>query len=258
MSNPPLPEELLDHIVDFLHGSKDALESFCLVSKSWIPRCRKHLFDYVEFCHSANLQSWKNTFPDPSTSPARYAKTLLVGCPEFVAAEDAQDDGWIPTFTRVVCLKIDASRARYHYKAPDIPLGHFRGLSPILKSLHITSNVLLAQTFYLVCSFPLLEDLSLVISHQYGSRFGKVDAAQPSILQPFTGTLKFSMHSGTSTVATLLLSLPGGLHFRKLDLVGIYGDASPLATALVERCSHTLDTIVIRIFVSRLCFHRPR
>ena len=76
MSDPPLPEELLDSVVDFLYDERDALKSCCLVSKSWIPRTLEHIFAQVEFFGTENLESWKTTFPDPSTSPACYAKSL--------------------------------------------------------------------------------------------------------------------------------------------------------------------------------------
>src|ERR1700753_246461 len=51
MSGPRLPAELLDHIADLLRD-RETLESCCLVSKSWIPRARKHLFACVAF-HTA-------------------------------------------------------------------------------------------------------------------------------------------------------------------------------------------------------------
>ena len=38
MSNLHLPAETLDHIVDHLHDTKDALRNCCLGSKSWVPR----------------------------------------------------------------------------------------------------------------------------------------------------------------------------------------------------------------------------
>lgn len=45
-------------------------------------------------------------FPDPSTSPARYTKSLFIGCPREVVAADAGEGGWIQTFPRVVELEI--------------------------------------------------------------------------------------------------------------------------------------------------------
>ena len=78
MSNLGLPTELLDKIFDLLHDDTDTLKRCCLVSKSWIPPTRKRLFAEVEFFSPKIRQAWKNTFPDPSTSPACYTKSLQV------------------------------------------------------------------------------------------------------------------------------------------------------------------------------------
>jgi hypothetical protein len=42
-----------------------------------------------------------------------------------------------------------------------------------------------------------------------------------------------------------LLSLPGGIHFRKLTLKWLYEEDLLTATALVEECSHTLESLDI-------------
>jgi len=106
MSNPHLPAELLDHIVGFLRDTEYALRSCCLVSKSWIPRTRKHLFADIQLDTKEDAESWKQIFPDPSTSPACYTKTLLVSCPRVVTAADVEVGGWIRGFSRVVYLKV--------------------------------------------------------------------------------------------------------------------------------------------------------
>ena len=74
MPDPRLPPELLDHVLDLLRYEKRVLGSCCLVSKSWIPRTRKHLFANVRFEIERDLESWKKVFPDPSTSPTCYTK----------------------------------------------------------------------------------------------------------------------------------------------------------------------------------------
>src|ERR1700753_2421214 len=107
MPNPHLPAELLDDIVDLIHDARNALKSCCLVSKSWIPRTRKHLFANVAFHSCEELQSWKNRFPDPSTSPACYARSLFINFrAQVITAVDVEQSGWITTFSRVVRLKV--------------------------------------------------------------------------------------------------------------------------------------------------------
>ena len=91
MSDPYLPAETLDHVVDLLHNTRDALRNCSLVSKLWIPCTRKHLFAIIKFPTKASLQSWKKTFPDPPSSPARYTKILTINC----TPADAEVGDWI-------------------------------------------------------------------------------------------------------------------------------------------------------------------
>ena len=107
MTNPRLPPEILDYILDTLHGETKTLWDCCIVAKSWIPRTRKHLFADVNFSSPKDLESWKKAFPDPSNSPACYTHTLSVKFPQVVTAADGEEDGWIRTFSRVVCLAVD-------------------------------------------------------------------------------------------------------------------------------------------------------
>ena len=144
MSNPILPAELLDHIVDHL-DTICALRNCCLVSKSWIPRTRKHLFTKINFDVGQKLHSWKRTFPDPSTSPACYAKTLSIDCLPAVTAADAEVGGWIRSFSRVVHLEMDSnSEAVIESMISFVP---FHGFSPFIKSLRIDSALLPSSGF---------------------------------------------------------------------------------------------------------------
>ena len=157
MSNPYLPPGILDYIIDLLHDNPRALKECCLVSKSWIPPTRKHLFAHVRFGVEADLDE---TFPDPSTSPARYTKTLHVGCLDAVTPADTEPGGWIRDFSRVVNLEIK-SRCAF-INEPGAPLVQFHGLSPVIKSLRVDFLVLPPSwVFNLILSFPLLEDLAL-------------------------------------------------------------------------------------------------
>jgi len=106
MSNPRLPLETLDYIVDLLHDEPETLEDCCLVSKSWVSRPRKHLFANIALRHTADLEEWKETFPDPVNSPAYHARSLIIGSSRFVTTADAEEDDWIRAFPRVVRLEV--------------------------------------------------------------------------------------------------------------------------------------------------------
>ena len=249
MSTPHLPAELLDHIIDNLHDTKDALGNCCLVSKSWIPRTRKHIFANVRLCTKETLESWKETFPNPSTSPARYTETLLVHCTHIVTAEDVETDGWIRGFSRVVHLEVVADYSRDAVQSAR-SLALFHGFSPAIKSLHVGFSVApSAQIFDLALSFPLLEDL-VVITH-YNALTDNIDSPNGLLtipcppVPPMTGGLGLFQHGGITPLVRRLLSVPGGIRFRKIILTW-HREGDPLSTKeLVEECSHTLELLHI-------------
>jgi hypothetical protein len=76
MSDPRLPSEMLDHIVDYLHDTEDALKNCCLVPNSGSPRTRKHLFVNLTFPSADGIQPRKDMFPNPSASSACYIKSI--------------------------------------------------------------------------------------------------------------------------------------------------------------------------------------
>ena len=247
MSNPRLPPEILDHIVDLLHDTEDALKNCCLVSKSWIPRTRKHLFADIKFYPEKTLQSWKETFPDPSTSPAHYAKTLNFDYSHLVTAADGEPGGWITGFSGVVHLKMDNNIMLSRTLAAGfIP---FHGFSSVIKSLHIYFVHLPSpQCSDLILSFPLLEDLivrALVVSLYDNGHYGLPTVAQPSTSPAFTGSLELSLRGGMEPIARRLLSSPGGIRFRKLTLNWRHEEDPLLTMELVEKCSYTLESLEI-------------
>ena len=157
-SSPPhLPPEILDYTLDFLYDDQDTLKQCCLASKSWLPRTRRHLFSKVTFRSATNLESWKQTFPDHSNSPACYTQILTVECPEAVKIADAGEGGWIRAFSRVVRLNVHAERARGRrgISLPSFSLIPFHGFSHVLKRLCIICAFLPnAQIFDPISTLP--------------------------------------------------------------------------------------------------------
>jgi hypothetical protein len=255
MSNPYLPPEILDCVVDLLHDELEVLKRCCLVSKSWVPRTRNHLFAEIIFYDEKRLKLWKKMFPDPSTSPACYTKTLFVDCSQAVVAADAEVGGWITSFSRIVHLSVGSQRFSVDGSLSLVP---FHGLSPVLKSLRVTVPALPPSWIIdFSLSFPLLEDLAVnpdpyhgALDDNGGSFNGPLTAVQPSSPPMFTGSLELDMEEGMELIIRHLLSLPNGIHFRKLTLTWSH-EADPLTTTpLVERCSHTLESLEISDFIS--------
>ena len=253
MSSPRLAAELLDHVVDYLHNSEDALRKCCLVSKSWVPRARKYLFADIWFGTEEDLEWWLVMFPDPSTSPARYTKILTIDCPKSITIADGEGGGWVRSFSHVVELELRRS-SRLPGTFEEDESGTFltllQGLSPFVKILTIDCIGLpSSRIFDLTLSFPLLEDLTLTgygytaADEDDGSN-GPPVAAQPSNLPVFTGSFKLET-KGLVPIARQLLSLPSGIHFRKLTLMWDRGEDISSIAALVEGCSHTLESLDI-------------
>ena len=262
MSNPCLPPEIPDCITDLLHDQPKTLERCCLVSKSWVPRTRKHLFADIGLRDEKHLKLWKKTFPDPSTSPAHYAKTLFVGRPQAIVAADAEPGGWIRGFSGVVNLRVGSqvlSTERSIYLIP------FHGLSPGIKSLHLTVPTLPpSRIINLISSFPLLEDLAIHVTTSYGIVTDDADspdrpltATQPYSSPTFTGSLELYIRGGMQPVTSRLLSLPIGIHFRELALRWFYEADCLMTMVLVERCSHTLESLHIAVLSCTSVQHTP-
>jgi len=237
MSN--LPCEILDHIVDLLHDHKITLKRCCPVSKSWVPRTRRYLFAEVEFRVAKNLETWKRMFPDPSTSPAHYTKALFIGGPKVITAVDVEADSWVRGFSRVSGRGWEAA------------FDQVGGFLPSVKSLLVKSVTFSpSRLSNLILSFPLLEDLSVTNCHgtsSYDASYldGLATAIQSAGLPVFTGSLKLSIMGGIGHIVHGWVSHPGGIHFRKLALEWNCEEDISLTIALVEKCSHTLESLDI-------------
>jgi hypothetical protein len=106
--------------------------------------------------------------------------------------------------------------------------------------------------FSLILSFPLLEDLVVIAHHGVldggGDGSEKDDiltTSQLPIPPTFAGSLDLYLKQGVKPIACRLLSLPGGIHSQKLTLTCFSGEGLVLITALVEGCSHTLESLDI-------------
>jgi hypothetical protein len=102
-----------DLIVDHLHDEPPTLKTCCLVSKSWIHRTRRHFFATVKFnAVKSHIGLWKETFPDPSRSPAHHTRTLAFYGPSALTLSDGDAGGWICTFHNIVHFTWRAAASR--------------------------------------------------------------------------------------------------------------------------------------------------
>ena len=247
MPNPHrshLPLEILDLIIDLLHDKPETLKQCCVVSKSWVPRTRNHLFADIKFLTPGDLEAWKKAFPDPSRSPVHYTHTLAVGCDPAIMAADAEEGGWIQTFSHVVSLALETTKYGGEEELSFVP---FHKFSTSLRSLRVFSILLPpSQVLNLIRSLPLLEDLALIGHGMWDSDDDESDGpptAFPSASPALTGTLELFLFQGRTGVARRLLDLPNGLHFRKFKLTLRVEEDFCWMAQLVVACSDTLEHV---------------
>ena len=233
-----LPPEILDLVAEHLYGERATLKICCLVSKSWVPRARRHLFARVEFHHDDSpVESWMKAFPDPANSPAHHVRSLRIcSLPDLVAATTVAH-AWTRTFSNIVKLIVETKP----WDDNQTTLVSLHALSPVLKTLTLIHNSIpSSEVFNLICSFPSLEDLSLM---SIGDRETDTSALPP-ISPKFTGALYLVMNRGIRLDVSRLLSLPGGLHFTRI-LVGCLEEDFESITGLVSACCGTLETFTV-------------
>ena len=240
MSEPQLPTEMLDCITDFLHDNRDALKTCCLVSISWVPRTRKHLFKCVNFKYSGDFDKWKRNFPNPVKSPAIHTRSLFFRYADRLSDADV---GWIRSFTNVVQLEMVACGILDYNRRL---LSPFHGLSSTVKSLSVVWTDLKSQeVFDLICSFPHLVDL-----HVAGEGRIRNSGRDWTIsrLPPLTGSIVLG--TLTPDFARQLLKLANHLRFKKIMLQKMLKNSFEGVADLAERCCDVLECIEIDTFSS--------
>ena len=233
----PLPPELLDLIVDHLRDEPIALKACCLISKSWVHRTRRHIFADIKFDgFSTFIQSWMRAFPDPSNTPAHYARSLWICDFKLVTAAVTDARSWVQSFRHLAHLGLSSHAELNHSQDPLVPL---QRLSPTLKSLYLQLyGTPPPEVFNLICSFPLLKDLRLA----YFGGYDGINVWNTPTSPKFTGCLDLT--GEVSSITRGLLNLPDGLHFSKIKVSCPYCHAESL-TGLVSGCSDTLEDLFI-------------
>ena len=235
-----LPSEILDIIVDHLHDEPTALKACCLVSKSWVPRTQRHLFDSVEFLSKSGptIESWMETFLDPSNSPAHYTRSLRISDIQVTAVAIPDVLAQIHSFNRIVALAVGIENG-------PISFTQLRGLSPNLKHLHLFYTFAPPlEVLDFVCSFPLLEDL--LLQSVWFRAIENADKRNDPLTTPrFTGSLFLSRSS--RVITRKLLDLPGGLRFSKIRVRCPIGECN-LTQELVSVCSDTLESLCVEVY----------
>ena len=158
---PSHPPEVFGSTIDFLHDNPEALKTCCLVSKSWVPRAQEHFFNEIKFRSPADIEAWKSAFPDPTKSPAYHTRSLFVHYVESIPSADGEEGGWLQPFSNVVRLDLRSIAEPRSETKPKFCFIPFYGFS-LAKHLRIMYLFLPPEVFNLICSLPLLDDLTIL------------------------------------------------------------------------------------------------
>jgi len=170
-------------------------------------------------------------------SPAHHTRALSIRHPHLITTSDVDT---ILTFCNVERLDVITVGCR----DARISLAPLHGLFPILNSLYLSFISLPdSEIFSLICSFPLLEDLTLV-SLGRGHRDEQWNA--PPTSPRFNGTLKVeTVFEGVRSITHRLLDLPNGIHFTKIAVSWLSGEDVRSTMDLVAGCADTLQFLDI-------------
>ena len=254
-----LPRDVIEEIVQFHHGDLETLMACSLTCRALFSTVRGLIHERVR------VWLWRN-YPSrelvnritakvlPRRRPRdwpegnlKYLSTAgLLGYAREVSIDFGQSfipealEAFLPyfhSFTRVHTLSIsglDVSRFSPGFEQ------YFVQFVPTLRSLHLPQVMGGArEVLEFVCEFPRLDDLSLT---QPSFNFADVP---PRLSVEDSPPLKGALVLGgrLSTPARFLLGIPGGLHFRCVDVGGV---GKTELGEILAACSSDLETLSLR------------
>ena len=163
MSKPYLPPELLDHVVDNLQDTKDALEQ----------RRTRELLLRFQVVGPADSKTPFRRCQVPNREGPSVMEKHVSGSPHLPCVLRSNFVHRIPS-----CWRSHRCRRGWliptRYTRPATSLILFHGFSPALKPPHLDFPAVLASdVFSPIYSFPLLEDLCVGVKCGFGGGYRK-------------------------------------------------------------------------------------
>jgi len=238
---PRIPQDVIDEILDHLHTDSGAkhLRVCALVSKSWLPSCRRHLFHTTAFTMTS-VRGWLKTFPVPEESPAYYVRDLCVwvGGGHRVPEKFFEYTPWFTNLEKISLLG--------HGGLPLLRRPSLWKLPQPVTSLTIdTSTVTLVHVRDVMARLPNLDNLSLS-----GLLIPVAKGVLPGIGETvrgrFGGRLLLRGGYTRKDTVSMLSEIPSGLHFTEVE-ISCTRDRLPSVTRLIEACSKTLVELSYKV-----------
>ena len=231
---PGIPQEIIDEILDHLAIDSDSrsLRSCALVSKSWVPSSRRHLFHTVTFTPGA-FPKWLKTFPVPGESPAHHVRDLIFSPWGQSAVPPKKLLEYIPWFTNVEKMSLSDVEVQSLLEAPSS-----WKLPQSVTSLTISTIIVdLSQIRDIMLQLPNLDNLSLLGPTRVVR--GTIQGMGAALSGSFCGKLRLLDGCAHEDVMNMLLEVPTGLRFAEVQIRG-WNIRLLSAVRLVEACSKAL------------------
>ena len=159
-----LPQELTDHIIDFLHDDLETLRQVSLVSRAWVESSRLHLFEtfQIRYPHVNELDK------DDLATVSKYVRKLIYSLPD---CDPAKASLVLSNFRKAKIHTVIISR-RHQFSQSSIYKCFSTFPCAMITSLEFRGLLCQTQTFLAaVLLFPNIDNLTVVASQWHGPEF---------------------------------------------------------------------------------------
>ena len=229
------PQDIIDEILDHLAADSDfeSLRACVLVSRSWVPSCRRHLFHTLDLTWG-KMDRWLYAFPVPEESPAYHFRALRITIsginwfPDkfFEHAPRFMNVRKLSFFGGERCL---GSRLPSRWKLPE---------SVTSLTIEASNGVGLVEIWDIMARLPNLDDLSLWGFFVPADRCA-LRGIGTVLRGRFGGELVLGTVYANYECTNLLLEMLAGLPFIKVE-INCAREYIPSVIRLVEACSKTI------------------
>ena len=237
-----VPQELVDKFIDELKDNNQSLRACSLVSRYWVSRSRRHLFQRIVFPTADRLAKYCDMFPTNHIVHS-YVRGLAI--------IQWNRDPWIGRRALRCGLEhLQNFRALESLILAGITNGSARGFdaiealadglrvaAPSIKTLKLVHWKVSSTTLIeFICRFPSLDTL---VVEDMDYLVGLPGWKRPSKFPPFAGHFEFSNSNGHGSAGKFLRHLSRlPLGFREISIDA--GGAVDPVVAILEKCSPVL------------------
>jgi len=245
-----VPQELVDKFVDELEGDHKSLRTCSLVSRCWVGRSRRHLFQTISFPAAGSFARYCRLFP-PSHAVHSYVRGLAI--------TQWNQDPWVDenalhcglehlkAFHALESLILVGvvDRFAWSYNIINALADCLRVAAPSIKTMRLAHwRVSPTVLIEFICRFPSLDSLIIEDMDYFAGLPGWRPPCNPP---PFAGRFEFSNNNGHGPAEKFLRHLSRlPLGFKEISIDVAFHGTPDFVLTILERCSPTLTRLRLR------------